>query len=100
MGIELVLFILFLVLIFLITRHFRVNHLLPPSPFALPIIGHFHLLSPLIHRSFHDLSLRLGPVYSLRLGSIPCSNILDLFDNNTTSFGVMVLQCLYSELKI
>nr|XP_011465733.1 PREDICTED: licodione synthase-like [Fragaria vesca subsp. vesca] len=72
MAIELVLFILFLVLVFLISRHFRVNHLLPPSPLALPIIGHFHLLSPLIHRSFHDLSLRLGPVYSLRLGSVPC----------------------------
>ncbi|XP_050367662.1 licodione synthase-like [Argentina anserina] len=44
----------------------------PPSPLALPIIGHFHLLCPLIHRSFHDLSIRFGPIFSLRLGSIPC----------------------------
>ncbi|XP_050378681.1 licodione synthase-like [Argentina anserina] len=72
MAIELVLFIVFLVLAFLISRHFRVNHRLPPSPLALPIIGHFHLLNPLIHRSFHDLYLRLGPIFSLRLGSVPC----------------------------
>ncbi|XP_059429238.1 licodione synthase-like [Corylus avellana] len=45
---------------------------LPPSPIALPIIGHFHLLGPLIHHSFHHLSLRHGPLFSLRLGSVPC----------------------------
>ncbi|KAL6131088.1 hypothetical protein ACLB2K_069466 [Fragaria x ananassa] len=50
----------------------RVQHLLPPSPFALPIIGHFHLLGPLIHRSFQALSFRFGPIFSLRLGSVPC----------------------------
>ena len=38
----------------------------------MPIIGHFHLLSPLIHRSFHELSLSFGPIFSLRLGSVPC----------------------------
>ncbi|KAL6193440.1 hypothetical protein ACLB2K_034524 [Fragaria x ananassa] len=32
----------------------------------------FHLLSPHIHRSFHDLSLRFGPIFTLRLGSVPC----------------------------
>ncbi|KAL6185315.1 hypothetical protein ACLB2K_041449 [Fragaria x ananassa] len=36
------------------------------------LTGHFHLLSPHIHRSFHDLSLRFGPIFSLRLGSVPC----------------------------
>ncbi|KAK9279446.1 hypothetical protein L1049_013125 [Liquidambar formosana] len=45
---------------------------LPPSPFALPIIGHLHLLGTSIHRSFHDLSLRYGPLIYLRLGSNPC----------------------------
>ncbi|TQD99209.1 hypothetical protein C1H46_015219 [Malus baccata] len=46
--------------------------LLPPSPVALPILGHFHLLSPLIHQTFYKLSLRFGPLFSLRLGSFPC----------------------------
>ncbi|KAH7542524.1 hypothetical protein FEM48_Zijuj02G0083200 [Ziziphus jujuba var. spinosa] len=48
------------------------NDDLPPTPFALPIIGHFHLLGPLIHRSLHNLSLRYGPLFSFRLGSVPC----------------------------
>ncbi|XP_004295951.1 PREDICTED: licodione synthase-like [Fragaria vesca subsp. vesca] len=71
---ELGLLILFLVLSIFISKKFFVKHHgdLPPSPLALPIIGHFHLLSPLIHRSFHDLSLRFGPIFSLRLGSVPC----------------------------
>ncbi|KAM4083175.1 hypothetical protein ACB094_08G036600 [Castanea mollissima] len=45
---------------------------LPPSPRALPIIGHLHLLGPLIHHSFHDLSSKYGPLLYLRLGSVPC----------------------------
>ncbi|GAV80682.1 p450 domain-containing protein [Cephalotus follicularis] len=45
---------------------------LPPSPFALPIIGHLHLLGPLIHHSFHQLSSQYGPLIHLRLGSVPC----------------------------
>ncbi|KAL6220224.1 hypothetical protein ACLB2K_007980 [Fragaria x ananassa] len=71
---ELGLLILFLVLPIFISKKFFVKHHgdLLPSPLALPIIGHFHLLSPHIHRSFHDLSLRFGPIFTLRLGSIPC----------------------------
>ncbi|PON89556.1 Cytochrome P450, E-class, group I [Trema orientale] len=53
------------------TSLFQTNRL-PPSPTALPIIGHFHLLGPLIHRAFHRLSARYGPLFSLRLGSVPC----------------------------
>ncbi|EXC01458.1 Licodione synthase [Morus notabilis] len=45
---------------------------LPPSPIAIPIIGHFHLLGPLLHSSLRDLSLRWGPFFSLRLGYVPC----------------------------
>ncbi|KAK3442186.1 hypothetical protein EUGRSUZ_B02410 [Eucalyptus grandis] len=45
---------------------------LPPSPKALPVLGHLHLLSPLIHRSFRDFAARLGPLFSLRLGSVLC----------------------------
>ncbi|XXG56587.1 hypothetical protein AAC387_Pa03g3963 [Persea americana] len=44
---------------------------LPPSPIALPIIGHLHLLGPLPHQSFHKLSTHYGPLIRLRLGSVP-----------------------------
>ncbi|KAG7947038.1 hypothetical protein I3843_14G073600 [Carya illinoinensis] len=67
----LALFLLFLILTILY-RIFPFQSKLPPSPIALPIIGHFHLLGPLIHHSFHKLSLRYGPLFSLRLGSVPC----------------------------
>ncbi|MQL89626.1 hypothetical protein Taro_022205 [Colocasia esculenta] len=45
---------------------------LPPSPTALPILGHLHLLAPLPHQALHRLSTRLGPLMHLRLGSVPC----------------------------
>ncbi|KAI9122005.1 hypothetical protein K1719_006694 [Acacia pycnantha] len=44
----------------------------PPTPLALPIIGHLHLLSPLPHRDFYNLSLRYGPIIHLLLGSQSC----------------------------
>ncbi|KAF2283394.1 hypothetical protein GH714_003850 [Hevea brasiliensis] len=43
---------------------------LPPSPLALPIIGHLHLLDPLMHQALHKLSSRYGPLMYLRLGSV------------------------------
>ncbi|XP_065868847.1 cytochrome P450 93B2-like [Euphorbia lathyris] len=45
---------------------------LPPSPIPLPIIGHLHLLGPLIHQTFHKLSSKHGPLIYLKLGSVPC----------------------------
>ncbi|VVB18214.1 unnamed protein product [Arabis nemorensis] len=42
---------------------------LPPSPVGFPVIGHLHLLKEPVHRCLLDLSQKLGPVYSLRLGS-------------------------------
>ncbi|CAL0304120.1 unnamed protein product [Lupinus luteus] len=45
------------------------NHLRPPpSPLALPIVGHLHLLQPLIHQAFRDISLKHGPLILLKLG--------------------------------
>ncbi|XP_060197174.1 cytochrome P450 93B2-like [Lycium barbarum] len=44
----------------------------PPSPLALPVIGHLHLLSPNIHRSFHKLYCRYGPLYQLYIGRQLC----------------------------
>jgi hypothetical protein len=41
----------------------------PPSPFALPIIGHLYLLKQPIHRTLHSLSKKYGPIFSIKLGS-------------------------------
>ncbi|KAM7250653.1 hypothetical protein ACFE04_022536 [Oxalis oulophora] len=41
----------------------------PPSPPALPIIGHLHLLKEPLHRTLHAFSEKYGPIYSLRFGS-------------------------------
>ncbi|KAI5655238.1 hypothetical protein M9H77_32425 [Catharanthus roseus] len=45
---------------------------LPPSPPSLPILGHLHLINkgPL-HRSFHHLSTKYGPIIYLRFGNRP-----------------------------
>ncbi|XP_047312393.1 cytochrome P450 81Q32-like [Impatiens glandulifera] len=53
-----------------LSSHKRLKRNLPPSPSpTFPIIGHLHLLSDLPHRSFHELSQKLGPVFSLQLGN-------------------------------
>ncbi|KAL6602728.1 hypothetical protein ACP70R_043089 [Stipagrostis hirtigluma subsp. patula] len=45
---------------------------LPPSPWALPVIGHLHhLVGALPHRAFRDLARRHGPLLLLRLGELP-----------------------------
>ncbi|XP_031125153.1 cytochrome P450 81Q32-like [Ipomoea triloba] len=41
----------------------------PPSPFALPILGHLHLLKPPPHRALEALSEKYGAVVHLRFGS-------------------------------
>ncbi|CAN6219865.1 unnamed protein product [Urochloa humidicola] len=44
---------------------------LPPSPWALPVIGHIHhLAGALPHRAMRDLAQRLGPLLLLRLGEL------------------------------
>ncbi|WVZ79244.1 hypothetical protein U9M48_026846, partial [Paspalum notatum var. saurae] len=44
---------------------------LPPSPWALPVIGHLHhLVGALPHRAMRDLAARHGPLMLLRLGGL------------------------------
>ncbi|CAN1853735.1 3,9-dihydroxypterocarpan 6A-monooxygenase [Linum perenne] len=45
---------------------------LPPSPRALPIIGHMHHLSPSLCHSLHKLSTLHGPLVYFRIGSKSC----------------------------
>ncbi|XP_073010202.1 cytochrome P450 93G1-like [Typha latifolia] len=65
------LFLLSLLLITLLSGR-TTNHRLPPSPRALPVVGHLHLIRAPVHRAFHRLTSRYGPLIHLRLGSTPC----------------------------
>lgn len=44
----------------------------PPSPRALPIIGHLHLIGSVLPRSFQNLARQHGPLMQLRLGASTC----------------------------
>ncbi|GMJ10690.1 cytochrome P450, family 712, subfamily A, polypeptide 1 [Hibiscus trionum] len=44
----------------------------PPSPPALPFIGHLHLVSSVLPKSFQDLAQRYGPLMGIRLGASAC----------------------------
>ncbi|XP_051207547.1 cytochrome P450 71A1-like [Lolium perenne] len=47
-------------------------HALPPSPPALPIIGNLHKLGGIhLHRTLQALARRHGPLFLLRVGSVP-----------------------------
>ncbi|KAF6158666.1 hypothetical protein GIB67_040180 [Kingdonia uniflora] len=45
---------------------------LPPSPVALPILGHLHLLGPIPHQALYKLSSKYGPLMHLNFGSVSC----------------------------
>ncbi|KAM1096661.1 hypothetical protein TB1_013437 [Malus domestica] len=60
------------VLVRIMLTKFRTKPRLPPSPMALPILGHLHLLAPIPHQALHKLSNRYGSLIHLFLGSVPC----------------------------
>ncbi|KAL5975963.1 hypothetical protein ACLOJK_020292 [Asimina triloba] len=43
---------------------------LPPSPVALPVLGHLHLLRPLLHQAFHVVEMRYCPLFRLHFPTI------------------------------
>ncbi|KDP37367.1 hypothetical protein JCGZ_06821 [Jatropha curcas] len=57
-------------LCFLIKKHTNRNDKVrpPPSPPALPILGHLHLLGTAFPNSFQTLARRYGPLMQLRIG--------------------------------
>ncbi|KAJ4810795.1 Cytochrome P450 93A3 [Rhynchospora pubera] len=64
-----------------------------PSPVALPIIGHLHLLGHLPHQSLQRIALRHGPLFRVRLGSIDYlainspSTVKSFLKNHETTFA-------------
>ncbi|KAJ6747408.1 FLAVONOID 3'-MONOOXYGENASE-RELATED [Salix koriyanagi] len=50
----------------------RSQNNLPPSPPALPVIGHLHLIGPVLAKSFQTLAIRYGPLMQIRLGASTC----------------------------
>ncbi|KAB1220300.1 Cytochrome P450 81D1 [Morella rubra] len=57
-----------LTVVYIIKLLSRRNLNSPPSPFCWPIIGHLHLLRPPLYKALETLSLRYGPILSLKLG--------------------------------
>ncbi|KAK6289671.1 hypothetical protein POUND7_001212 [Theobroma cacao] len=55
---------------FLKPSHSRVPD--PPSPPALPFVGHLHLVSSVLPKSFQALAGRYGPLMQIRLGASSC----------------------------
>ncbi|XP_058010443.1 cytochrome P450 81Q32-like [Hevea brasiliensis] len=64
-------FFLSVLILFLVFKTFRSRicyRNLPPSPPALPIIGHLRLLKPRMYRTLQNLAQEYGPIFSLRFG--------------------------------
>ncbi|KAH7848547.1 hypothetical protein Vadar_004244 [Vaccinium darrowii] len=85
----------FLLPILFILKHFiRPNKKhLPPGPFALPIIGHLHLIKTPPHQALLRISSKHGPILFLRFGSRPTlvlsstSAVEECFPKNDVAFS-------------
>ncbi|KAL0352080.1 UNVERIFIED_CONTAM: cytochrome [Sesamum calycinum] len=68
---ELTLYCIILLVFLLTLRHFLVKQQRnnrPPSPPALPLIGHLHLVKEPLNQTLQALSAKYGDILSLRLG--------------------------------
>ncbi|THG13491.1 hypothetical protein TEA_016775 [Camellia sinensis var. sinensis] len=77
-----------------IFKHFfHRNSKLPPSPFALPIIGHLHLIKNSPQEALNHLSSKHGSILFLRFGSRPTlvvsssSSVEECFTKNDVVFA-------------
>ncbi|CAM8973939.1 unnamed protein product [Rhodiola kirilowii] len=83
---------LLLVTIFWVLRKLKNSPRLPPSPYALPIIGHLHLIAPIPHQALYNLSIKHGPLMHIKLGSVQCVAVSsadmakEVFRTNETCF--------------
>ncbi|XP_068657091.1 cytochrome P450 81Q32-like [Aristolochia californica] len=64
-------FIVFVCFVFIYKLLQKRRRNLPPSPIALPIVGHLYLLKKPIHRTLSKLSEKYGDIFFLQLGSRP-----------------------------
>nr|UUY85546.1 camptothecin hydroxylase [Camptotheca acuminata] len=60
---------LLLSILFIFRHFFRHSSKLPPSPFALPIIGHLHLIRNSLHQVLECLASQYGPILFLKFGT-------------------------------
>ncbi|GLJ49833.1 hypothetical protein SUGI_1058750 [Cryptomeria japonica] len=54
-----------------LSRHRKGARKLPPGPTPWPILGNLLQLGKLPHHSLQHLAMKYGPIFSLKLGSIP-----------------------------
>ncbi|KAL0533225.1 hypothetical protein IC582_030441 [Cucumis melo] len=65
----------------------------PPSPPALPLVGHLHHFSPSVYKSFHNLAAKYGDLLFLRLGRVRCvvissaSYAAEIYKNQDVNFS-------------
>ncbi|XP_040996840.1 cytochrome P450 81C13-like [Juglans microcarpa x Juglans regia] len=63
--------IIFVIIIKFLYQNHRNQSSSPPSPFSIPIIGHFHHLKPPLHQALQTLSFQYGPILYIKYGSRP-----------------------------